>query len=142
MTTERTLTGRTHALRGASKYRYPALSRFHASGEKGERAAVALSGDRADPGEQRGDCGMRYRLAEVAPADGGQQKEVAEGGGTATVSDGRRLQWQKEQLLAEEGAVVGVLPTENSSEEEELLGIALSGAGLRRTGVRALRKSV
>src|SRR5213080_4141823 len=46
VTTDRTLTGRTQALRGASKYLWPLLSRAHSEGEKGDRMAlmVALKG--------------------------------------------------------------------------------------------------
>lgn len=50
VTTDRTLTGRTQALRGASKYRCPLLSRFQSAGEKGERARLALMGEWALPG--------------------------------------------------------------------------------------------
>ena len=43
VTTERTLTGRTVALRGCSKYRRPLLSRFQSAGEKGDRAMALVS---------------------------------------------------------------------------------------------------
>ena len=52
VTTDRTLTGRTQALFGVSKYRWPLLSRAHSAGENGDRMAlnVELRGELA-PGE-------------------------------------------------------------------------------------------
>ena len=45
VTTDRTLTGRTHALLGVSKYLCPEASKFQSAGEKGDLAMVALMGD-------------------------------------------------------------------------------------------------
>lgn len=92
VTTERTLTGRVQALRGASKYRWPVLSRFQSAGEKGDRAIVALDraalemfallGESAD----RGDCGIFKRLRVVGVrADCGRTK--GDGGSAEPVGD-------------------------------------------------------
>ena len=75
MTTERTLTGRTVALRGCSKYRRPLLSRFQSAGEKGDRAMALVSPavDRVAAlwGEPAGDCGIvsLRRVVGVRPAE-------------------------------------------------------------------------
>lgn len=146
MTTERTLTGRTQALLGASKYLLPLLSRAHSEGENGDRRAlnVALLGDSA-PGEQRGEGGIRRRLRPV-----GERAErgcwLKGEGGTAVAEAGVDLwvsQRQKEKLLEldVDGSEVGVdLPDESSKEFD--LGKALLGLPTVRTGVRVLRKSV
>lgn len=71
VTTDRTLTGRTQALLGVSKYLVPLLSRAQSAGEKGDRIALieALRGESL-PGEQRGEGGMRRRLRSVGERAG------------------------------------------------------------------------
>jgi len=77
VTTERTLTGRTVALRGCSKKRWPLLSRFQSAGENGERAMAlvrpAVERVAALRGEPAGDCGIvsLRRLAGVHVAEMG-----------------------------------------------------------------------
>lgn len=86
VTTDRTLTGRTHALLGVSKNLIPLLSRAQSDGENGDRMALidALRGESV-PGEQRGDGGIRKRLRPV-----GEQADLgwAKGdGGTAAAAE-------------------------------------------------------
>jgi len=145
VTTERTLTGRTQAFFGASKYLCPVLSRFQSAGENGERAILALIGDWALPGvfrdaEYNGDCGMRRRLNPVGVGCVCAKDEDGVGG-TAAPGDLTLSHLQKEKLLDVDGSDVGVFRPEDSPDEK-LLGRALNGGGLVSTGVKALRKSV
>jgi hypothetical protein len=72
VTTDRTLTGLGHALRGASKKRRVALSQLQSAGENGEYMppvlmplmAVRGEGPQVD-GENAGECGIRSRLKAV-----------------------------------------------------------------------------
>jgi hypothetical protein len=147
VTTDRTLTGRAHALRGASKYLLPLLSSVQSEGENGDRIAltVALRGESL-PGEQRGEGGMRRRRSPVgdradrgrAKGDGGTPTAAADAGGDLWFSHR-----QKEKVLELEvgGSEVGVDLPEDSSKVQPLPE-ALLGLPAERTGVRVLRKSV
>lgn len=146
VTTDRTLTGRTTALLGASQYLFPLLSRVQSEGENGERMAlsVELRGE-STPGEQRGEGGIRSRLSAVGErvdfgytkGDGGTVAE-AEAGGDLCVSHR-----QKEKLLEfdVDGSVMGVDLADISSKGK-LRGRALIGLADASTGVRVLRKSI
>jgi hypothetical protein len=89
VTTDRTLTGRTQALLGVSKYLVPLLSRAQSEGENGDRMALieALRGESV-PGEQRGEGGIRKRRRPVGErADLGWVK--GDGGTVAAAEAGR-----------------------------------------------------
>ncbi len=145
VTTDRTLTGRTQALLGVSKYLVPLLSRAHSEGENGDRIAltVELRGE-STPGEQSGEGGIRRRLRPVGEradlgctkGDGGTA--AAEAGGDLRVS---RRQKENALELDVEGSEVGVDLLDELSKEK-VLGRALLGLPVERTGVRVLRKSV
>jgi hypothetical protein len=146
VTTDRTLTGRTQALLGVSKYLWPLLSRAHSAGENGDRMTltVELRGESV-PGEQSGEGGIRSRLrSDGERADLGWMK--GEGGTAAVAEAGRDLcvsQRQEEKLLEwdVESSVVGVDLPEDSSKEK-VRGRELLGLPVESTGVRVLRKSV
>lgn len=77
------------------------------------------------------------------PAEVGRLWAKAEDGvgGCTAAGDLRLSHLQGEKLLDVEGSEVGVFLPEESSDER-VRGRALSGCGLVRMGVRALRKSV
>lgn len=65
VTTDRTDTGRTTALRGDSRYRKVSIDQ--SAGENGESAEVAMLLGVSPAGEHNGDAGMRKRRRDLGP---------------------------------------------------------------------------
>lgn len=150
VTTDLTLTGRLQPVRGASKkYLLPEPSNPQSAGENGDRAlkalrVVAVLGEGLMVEENAGECGILSLLrACVDVADSGLP--VGDEGVMAIDGDRWSRLWLDEKLVAVDGTEDGVSRPDDSSEASTFvtaLGSALDGAGLFRTGVRALRNSV
>jgi len=141
VTTERTLTGFGHALRGASKKRLVALSQFQSAGEKGEYmppVLMPLRAVRGDgpqvEGEKAGECGMRSRRKAV-----GFLRPYGVGG--KELEGDLRLSLRLDDRL-EEVDVFEIMECRVLVDSSDIDLWSALGGGLARTGVKPLRKSV